>query len=1108
VLFGSDAYAAPASWTARIDAAAAAHAALQGMPAGTLPHARAPEPVFLPMLSGLPAAGPRKATRPAQPVPEGLRVRPAYRLHLKTTDPPGDWETYVDAETGAVLWRFNRVRFAAGTLHGDVHPDRGTAPLVSLPFRDAEIFCGTVADTVASYDFEAGAAGWSAALPWALSAESVHGGTQAWSDSPGGNYGDYRDLSLTSPKIDLKNVEEPVLVFWARLELEDTWDFLYVEGSGDNGGTWQRLHALSGSAPWHEERIDLSRFADTHNLRVRFRLVSDGAVTSDGCWIDDVVVAQLGSTVTAVDGSFSIHGTGGDSTLVTRMRGPYGQVINRAVGSTAAALEAQPMGGVTSLHWSTANARANERDTFHGLNAAHARLKSIDADFSALDQPLPVFVGIPLCNAYYGGWQIVMGAGGSGCADFGEWTSVLVHEYGHAVTDYVYGAAGDPPSDMHEAFSDYFAASVSGDPRIGADILGAGTMFRSIDNQLRTPEDEAGEAHIDGTILAGALWDLRTLLAPDVDLADSLFHFARYGAPKSFEDYYLEVLGVDDDDGDLGNGTPHIMAIRSAFGGHGIGTGPEFEHVQVRVQDEGGNGDGRLDAGETADLVLVLRNYGGVETDVSATISTAVPGVDVAVGSVFIGTVGAGAQVSAPTAFRVSVASGVSVGTAIVFDLQLRSSQGVNGDCFMLPVGYVPILLVDDDRSLGFETWFASSFDRLGQRFLRWEAGILGSPSAEEMATYRAVVWATGNDRRNTLTPADQEELIGYLGGGGRLFLTGEDIGEDLWKGTGGAPSAADKAFYENWLRAKVNVESEGAPAVSGVAGDPLGAGLALVLNGGTSANNLNSCSSLVPVNGSVECLRYGNGRTAALRYDGAYRLLYTGFGFEGVSTVAQRDTLMARTLRWLCPAETTPPSVAVVRPNGGEQLLGQRQFTIQWTASDGVAVTAVDLLLSTDGGTSFTPIATGLPNSFSYAWDVIDTSTDACILRVEARDPSGNQGSDTSDAPFTITALTEAPAVSLPARFALHAPVPNPFNPATTLRFDLPRPARVTLEIVAVDGGRVRTLVAGETMPAGTLQRLWDGRDERGQAVASGVFFVRLRADAFTATRKIQLLR
>ncbi|NIW24350.1 MAG: hypothetical protein GWN29_07160, partial [Gammaproteobacteria bacterium] len=112
--------------------------------------------------------------------------------------------------------------------------------------------------------------------------------------------------------------------------------------------------------------------------------------------------------------------------------------------------------------------------------------------------------------------------------------------------------------------------------------------------------------------------------------------------------------------------------------------------------------------------------------------------------------------------------------TAVVFDLAIGSDLGFNGDCFMLPVGYVPVLLVDDDRTRAFESFFVDALNAVGKGFLRWEAGVLGAPSAEEMAQYRAVIWFTGNDRRNTLTPSDQEELAAYLGAGGNLFITGE----------------------------------------------------------------------------------------------------------------------------------------------------------------------------------------------------------------------------------------------------------------------------------------------------------------------------------------------
>ena len=1113
-LFGADAYPVPPTWAvADIGDGGAIAAALRDMPAGTLPHAGSVTRVFLPMLARELVAGWRKASDSDRVGPEDLRVRPAYRLRLKTVDPPGDWETYVDAETGVVLWRVNHVRFAnaAGTLSGSIHPHVGTAAPVTAPFRDAEILAGAPVDNVEAFDFEGALEGWSAPSPWALSGESVHGGTRAWSDSPGVNYADNRNLALLSPKIDVRNIDAPALLFWVRVELEDTWDFLYVEASADNGVTWSTLMGMSGNAAWHEELISLSAFAGTNNLRVRFRLSSDGAANAAGCWIDDVVIARLGSTVTGASGNFAVTSTGTDSTLVTRMRGPSAQVWNRYAGGTSASMSVQAVNGTENLFWSGANSRANERDAFYGVTAAHARLRAIEPGFTALEFPFPVFVGIPFCNAYYAGWQIVMGSGSAGCADLGLWTSVVAHEYGHAITDHVYGAAGDPPSDMHEAFSDYFAATISNDPRVGDGVMGPGTMFRTIDNQLRTPEDVSGEVHIDGTILGGALWDLRRILAPNVELADSLFHFARYGAPKTFEDYYLELLTVDDDDADLGDGTPHIDAIRSSFGRHGIGSGPEFEHVFVAVEDDA-NDNARLDPGEQATLWLTLRNYGGEETGVYATISTQTPGVSVLIDSVQVGDVPSGSvgvPVGASTGFTVHVDASVDVGTAIVFDLDIHSRLGSNRDRFMLPVGWVPVLLVDDDRTVNFETWFTSSLERLHCDYLRWEPGILGSPTAEEMSTYRAVVWFTGNDRRNTLTPADQAELAVYLGAGGELFLTGEDIGEDLWKGTGGVATPADKAFYENWLRAKVNVESEGAPSVSGLAGDPVSHGLAMTLNGTTSANNLNSCSSLLPFNGSVEAMRYANGRAAALRYEGAYKLLYCGFGFEGVTTATQRDTLMARTLRWLMPPESTPPSVTVVRPNGGEVLPAGASYDIEWTAHDAVDVTAVDISISMDGGQNWIAVATGIANTHSFTWIVPETNATSCRVRIQACDPSGNWGSDASNSPFAIAVPTDTTDdLRLPSHFALRGAVPNPFNPATALHFDLARASRVWLRIVGVDGRSVRTLLDGEWLPAGRFQRGWNGRDNGGQSVASGVYFVQFRAGDFTAARKIHLLR
>jgi len=96
---------------------------------------------------------------------------------------------------------------------------------------------------------------------------------------------------------------------------------------------------------------------------------------------------------------------------------------------------------------------------------------------------------------------------------------------------------------------------------------------------------------------------------------------------------------------------------------------------------------------------------------------------------------------------------------------------------------------------------------------------------------------------------------------------------------------------------------------------------------------------------------------------------------------------------------------------------------------------------------------------------------------------------------------------LDVPSISALHANVPNPFNPTTRIAFDVAQAGRVTLVIHDAAGRRVKTLV-NEDLPArrGHVV-MWDGLDEAGRRTASGVYFARLVAPDLTATRKLVLL-
>jgi hypothetical protein len=100
-----------------------------------------------------------------------------------------------------------------------------------------------------------------------------------------------------------------------------------------------------------------------------------------------------------------------------------------------------------------------------------------------------------------------------------------------------------------------------------------------------------------------------------------------------------------------------------------------------------------------------------------------------------------------------------------------------------------------------------------------------------------------------------------------------------------------------------------------------------------------------------------------------------------------------------------------------------------------------------------------------------------------------------------------EEKSITLPKKYALYPNYPNPFNPTTTIAFDLPEQARVELTVYDISGRKIRTLASGN-YAACSHQVLWDGRDEQGTPVASGVYVYRLVAGEHVFTRKMILMK
>jgi hypothetical protein len=99
-----------------------------------------------------------------------------------------------------------------------------------------------------------------------------------------------------------------------------------------------------------------------------------------------------------------------------------------------------------------------------------------------------------------------------------------------------------------------------------------------------------------------------------------------------------------------------------------------------------------------------------------------------------------------------------------------------------------------------------------------------------------------------------------------------------------------------------------------------------------------------------------------------------------------------------------------------------------------------------------------------------------------------------------------------MPTEFALSQNFPNPFNPATSIRYALPLDSKVTMEIYSLLGQRVRTLV-NDNIPAGYHVSEWDGKGNSGEQLASGIYFLQLSATgtngaSFSEIRKLMMLK
>ena len=100
-----------------------------------------------------------------------------------------------------------------------------------------------------------------------------------------------------------------------------------------------------------------------------------------------------------------------------------------------------------------------------------------------------------------------------------------------------------------------------------------------------------------------------------------------------------------------------------------------------------------------------------------------------------------------------------------------------------------------------------------------------------------------------------------------------------------------------------------------------------------------------------------------------------------------------------------------------------------------------------------------------------------------------------------------EIPENLIPDKYTLEQNYPNPFNPETHIRYSIPEAGFISLKIYRIDGQLVKVL-SDDFQPAGVYEKIWDGTNDRGMKVSSGVYFYRLSTDRYSQVRKMLFIK
>ncbi|MCH7860051.1 MAG: S8 family serine peptidase, partial [Candidatus Marinimicrobia bacterium] len=384
------------------------------------------------------------------------------------------------------------------------------------------------------------------------------------------------------------------------------------------------------------------------------------------------------------------------------------------------------------------------------------------------------------------------------------------------------------------------------------------------------------------------------------------------------------------------------------------------------------DGDGIAEPGETVELTVALENQflGGPAANLSLVLRSDDYAVQLLTSQVTLNsTIEPLTGASTPVPFTFSIAA-TAIPHRAVFTLEVTGANGyADTFTFSTPIGRAPILLVDDDDGgNNVESYYFDSLDSLGMLFTYWSHIDQGTP-ADILANYSTVIWFT-EWAFPALDAVDRAALGTYLGGGGRLFLSGQDIGWDLSDPTGTQfleSSGVSQAWYENNLHARY-IADDATPnggsniKVTGISGNAIGDGLSFIINQPGLPPEFQFPSVIEPLTGAQAIFHYPDDRTAATLWSGAHRVVNFAFGFEAITDPHARFVIMDRVVEWLNDLTIRhTPSAGTSSATQGVEIVADVETSSQ-------IVDSIAIYWSLDGAAPFQiEVMTNLTGSRTY---------------------------------------------------------------------------------------------------------------------------------------------